>query len=288
MKTARRGKTFALILLCSLGATTEAGAWQCVSPFAPVVSPPDDAVGVPLNARIVVGISSSVSDIQCPETLQLLDESGAAVPTEGHAFWTRVGGVCVLTPSDSLTPNAVYLISHSEPYGHALEDGRASFTTGDSADFVPPEPPSEVTVRVTNYGVPSLSMAGPGPPHKTAKITFKPDVDTFVLLLPSPGTMSLEDVDEGIAATTTEEFRLTTFICEWTLRLGVVGSKEEFSLISVDMAGNFSVPLEITLVTPPPFLTCQCVATAPSLGFGGFFALALLAIGARRRSIRRA
>lgn len=253
--------TLAVVVVGALTTTTHARAFTCAGPLGPFsVFPLDGAVEIPTNARVFVGSVNS----DCQERFGVVDGSGVPVPTEGRPVVTRHGVLCVLTPAASLAPQTTYDVVVSPPYATADDGSFSSFTTGDGPDTIPPDVPRDVSSSVTTHGLFSLTMVGPGPPKRSATITFTPAADAFTLAMLWPGVSGFDDVEDAVSATVGDEILLSSNQCDWSLSLPFMGSKEELSLFSVDAAGNMSAPVDVTLVAPPPFMTCRCV-----VGVGG-------------------
>jgi len=275
--------TLAVVVVGALTTTTHARALSCALPSGPIaVFPIDGAAEVPTNAVVFVGTYEGEN---CAATLGIVDANGTVVPVDGRAIATRMGGLCVLTPHDALSPQTPYELVRFSSQEIDAWDPLSSFTTGDGPDTIPPDVPRDVSSSVTTHGIVSLVVGLPAPPGRSATITFTPAEGALTLAMPWPGALSFDDVEEAASATVDDEILLRSGSCEFALHLNFMGDTDELTLASVDMAGHMSAPVDVTLVAPPPFMTCTCVVGAVDARtpFAGLLVAACALARLRRR-----
>lgn len=255
-----------LAVLAAAVAPRVARACECVGGNL-VQLPAPDAVGVPVNARVLAGNAVLAYDEeQRPPDLigpgGPVEVAAARLETTGRAF------VHVLTPVEPLQPRTTYEVALQE------WQGRWRFTTGDGADEEAPAPPRLREVDAS-YESENHSSCG-----ETSNVELSVEGGGELVLLDVNGRAQLEGLSGRVsdAVVAGGSLWVGTGGCH-TNAQAAPGEPIHVRAASVDLAGNLSAWSE-ELDTELP-LGCACGAASGAEAGAGFLALA--AWMARRR-----
>ncbi len=257
--------------LQALAATTlflgsASAAWACSMALWHSVVPTDGATDVPLNAQVSVALHDHGEGLGLYRVLA--DESLEEVSTTrtqrpGSNGYPQV----LLVPEASLNPNARYVVT-SEFTGDVTR-----FTTGTTEDHTPPAPPTFELGEPVPYTPASSPQSGGACWVDTGFLRYTARSE-------GAATFTLYEERSFVASGLPPEGSLS-FECPAKSRT------YEAELVAVDLAGNESEPVRVTLeekcVKETPAYGCSAAASAPGVAALALWGLGLLGVGARRR-----